>query len=199
MPTGVFDSILLKHIWGTDELRAIFNDEMRVQKWFDYEAALAVSQAELGIIPQAAADEIAAKAKVEMCRTRSAGTMNDARHRRSTLLEIVFVAGRGSDRRRSRRPIDDDARRAPPRRAPRGTVASRELLAASRRKCRSPACRPAIAARFEQRAAWRGRWRAAQVEVPPPNSCAAARRLDRASAKRVGWWPASLISVHCTT
>ncbi len=64
MPTGVFDSILLKHIWGTDELRAIFNDEMRVQKWYDYEAALALSQAELGIIPQAAADEIAVKAKV---------------------------------------------------------------------------------------------------------------------------------------
>ena len=42
MPSGVFDSILLKHLWGTDELRAIFNDENRVQKWFDYEAALAL-------------------------------------------------------------------------------------------------------------------------------------------------------------
>jgi len=65
MPTGVFDSYLLGHVWGTDELRAIFSDENRVQKWFDYEAALALAQAELGIIPQAAADEIAAKAKVE--------------------------------------------------------------------------------------------------------------------------------------
>src|SRR5262249_26572062 len=64
MPTGVFDSLLLGHVWGTDELRAIFSDESRVQKWFDYEAALALAQAELGIIPQAAADEIAAKAKV---------------------------------------------------------------------------------------------------------------------------------------
>jgi adenylosuccinate lyase len=64
MPSGVFDSILLKHIWGTEELRAAFNDENRVQKWFDYEAALALSQAELGIIPAAAAAEIAAKAKV---------------------------------------------------------------------------------------------------------------------------------------
>ena len=64
MPSGVFNSILLKHMWGTDELRAIFNDENRVQKWFDYEAALALAQAELGIIPQAAAAEIAAKAKV---------------------------------------------------------------------------------------------------------------------------------------
>jgi adenylosuccinate lyase len=64
MPSGVFDSTLLKHIWGTDELRAIFNDEARVQTWYDYEAALALSQAELGIIPQAAADEIARKAEV---------------------------------------------------------------------------------------------------------------------------------------
>jgi adenylosuccinate lyase len=64
MPSGVFDSILLKHVWGTDALRAVFNDENRVQTWFDFEAALALAQAELGIIPQAAADEIARKAKV---------------------------------------------------------------------------------------------------------------------------------------
>jgi adenylosuccinate lyase len=64
MPSGVFDSILLKHMWGTDELRAVFNDENRVQTWYDYEAALALAQAELGIIPQAAAAEIARKAKV---------------------------------------------------------------------------------------------------------------------------------------
>jgi adenylosuccinate lyase len=64
MPTGVFESPLLRHVWSTDELRAIFSEETRVQKWFDYEAALALSQAELGIIPEAAAREIAAKAKV---------------------------------------------------------------------------------------------------------------------------------------
>ena len=61
MASGVFDSILLQHVWGTEELRGVFNDDNRVQKWFDYEAALAVSQAELGIIPAAAATEIAAK------------------------------------------------------------------------------------------------------------------------------------------
>lgn len=64
MPSSVFDQILLKHLWGTDELRAIFCDENRVQKWFDFEAALALEQAELGIIPREAAAEIAAKAKV---------------------------------------------------------------------------------------------------------------------------------------
>ena len=64
MPSGVFDSTLLKHLWSTEELRAIFNDANRVQKWYDYEAALALAQAELGIVPQAAAAEIARKAKV---------------------------------------------------------------------------------------------------------------------------------------
>ena len=64
MASGVFDDALIKHLWSTDELRAIFSDANRVQKWYDFEAALALEQAELGIIPRAAARDIAAKAKV---------------------------------------------------------------------------------------------------------------------------------------
>src|SRR5688572_2545657 len=65
MASGVFDDALLKHLWSTDELRAIFSDENRVQKWYDFEAALALEQAALGIIPQRAADDIAAHAHVD--------------------------------------------------------------------------------------------------------------------------------------
>jgi len=65
MASGVFDDALLKHLWSSDEVRAIFSDRNRVQKWYDFEAALALDQAALGIIPREAADEIAAKAKVE--------------------------------------------------------------------------------------------------------------------------------------
>lgn len=65
MASGIFDDALLKHLWSTDELRAIFSDVNRVQKWYDYEAALALEQAALGIIPDAAAREIAAKADVK--------------------------------------------------------------------------------------------------------------------------------------
>jgi adenylosuccinate lyase len=65
MASGIFDDALIKHLWSTDELRAIFNDANRVQKWYDFEAALALEQAELGIIPKAAAQDIAAKARVE--------------------------------------------------------------------------------------------------------------------------------------
>jgi adenylosuccinate lyase len=65
MASGIFDDALLKHLWSTDELRAIFCERNRVQKWYDFEAALALEQAELGIIPRAAAEEIAARAKVD--------------------------------------------------------------------------------------------------------------------------------------
>jgi adenylosuccinate lyase len=65
MASGVFDDALIKHLWSTDELRAIFNDRNRVQKWYDFEAALALEQAELGIIPRAAADDIAANARTD--------------------------------------------------------------------------------------------------------------------------------------
>lgn len=64
MATSVFDSVFLKHLWGTDEMCAVFCDENRLQKWFDYEAALALSQAELEIIPVEAAEEISKKANV---------------------------------------------------------------------------------------------------------------------------------------
>jgi adenylosuccinate lyase len=65
MASGVFDDALIKHLWSSEELRAIFSDRNRVQKWYDFEAALALEQAELGIIPRAAAQEIAARAKVD--------------------------------------------------------------------------------------------------------------------------------------
>ena len=47
-------------------IRALFHIEARWQAWLDVEAALARAEADLGMIPQAAADEIAAKAKLEL-------------------------------------------------------------------------------------------------------------------------------------
>jgi len=65
MASSVFDQILVRHMWTTDEMRALFLDESRLQKWYDFEAALALEQAALGIIPADAAREIAANARVE--------------------------------------------------------------------------------------------------------------------------------------
>ena len=52
MPSGVFDSILLRDSWSTEELRAVFSDESRVQKWYEVEATLASEQAAFGIVPR---------------------------------------------------------------------------------------------------------------------------------------------------
>ena len=64
MSVSVFDMQSLQHLWSTEELRAIFSEEARVQKWLDFESALARAQAEMGLIPPEAAREIAQNARV---------------------------------------------------------------------------------------------------------------------------------------
>lgn len=66
MGTYVIDSRLFKDQFSTESMRKIFSDENTVQKWLDVEAALAKVEAELGIIPAPAADEIRKKARVEL-------------------------------------------------------------------------------------------------------------------------------------
>ncbi|MEE8421263.1 MAG: adenylosuccinate lyase family protein [Dehalococcoidia bacterium] len=47
-------------------VRELFTEAARWQSWLDVEVALAYAEAELGMIPQAAAEEIASKARVEL-------------------------------------------------------------------------------------------------------------------------------------
>lgn len=49
---SVFDHKLLADSWSTQDMRAVFCEENRVQKWLDVEAALAKAQAKLNIIPK---------------------------------------------------------------------------------------------------------------------------------------------------
>lgn len=77
MASGVFDDPLIGHLWSADELRAVFNDASRVQKWYEFEAALALEQAELGIISKAAALDIPDKASPT--RRRSATWIHESR------------------------------------------------------------------------------------------------------------------------
>lgn len=60
------DSRLYGHLWGTAELRRRFEDEGRVQSWLEILAALAEAQAEVGLLPDEAAREIRACARVEL-------------------------------------------------------------------------------------------------------------------------------------
>ena len=58
MPATIFDSSIFRDIFTTPAMREIWSDENRVQKYLDFEAALARAQAKLGIIPKNAAAEI---------------------------------------------------------------------------------------------------------------------------------------------
>ncbi|TCP23769.1 3-carboxy-cis,cis-muconate cycloisomerase [Scopulibacillus darangshiensis] len=65
MPSHVIDMVMLRNIFGTAEMRSFWSDENRLQKQLDVEAALALAEGELGLIPTDAAKVIASKAKVE--------------------------------------------------------------------------------------------------------------------------------------
>ena len=61
----IVDSRFYSYGYSTEEARLIFCDLQRMQLWLDGEAALATSQARLGIIPLSAADELIQTAHLE--------------------------------------------------------------------------------------------------------------------------------------
>ncbi|MEE9198575.1 MAG: adenylosuccinate lyase [Dehalococcoidia bacterium] len=65
MSSTTLDSAFFKDLFGTDEMRHIFEERNLLQKWLDVEAALARVEARLGIIPQEAADAISQHAVAE--------------------------------------------------------------------------------------------------------------------------------------
>ena len=65
MASHIVDSVLFGASFASPEMAALFTDESRVQRWLDVEAALARAQAELGLIPAWAAEEITRTARVE--------------------------------------------------------------------------------------------------------------------------------------
>jgi 3-carboxy-cis,cis-muconate cycloisomerase len=62
----VIDSVFLRDLFGSPELRTVFADTYQLQCWLDFEAALARAEAAEGVIPQAAADEITRVARAEL-------------------------------------------------------------------------------------------------------------------------------------
>ena len=62
MPAHVTDSIFFKDLYGSAAMRAVFDDLNLLQKWLDFEAALARAEAALGLVPTEAAQEITRKA-----------------------------------------------------------------------------------------------------------------------------------------
>jgi 3-carboxy-cis,cis-muconate cycloisomerase len=65
MPATIIDSAIFQGIFASDEMRQVWSDENRTQKYLDVEAALARVQGRLGVIPREAADEIASHCRLE--------------------------------------------------------------------------------------------------------------------------------------
>jgi adenylosuccinate lyase len=61
----VIDATLYRHLWGTEEARAIFEEPARLRSWLAILAALADAQADLGIVPAEAAQAIRTGAVAE--------------------------------------------------------------------------------------------------------------------------------------
>jgi 3-carboxy-cis,cis-muconate cycloisomerase len=59
MPVSAIDSLLFKNLFGTDRVRAIFDDTAYVRRCVDVEAALALAQSSLSVIPKDAGKQIA--------------------------------------------------------------------------------------------------------------------------------------------
>ena len=75
MPATIFDSLVFRDIFTTAAMRAVFSDENRVQKYLDFEAALARAEAGLGLIPKDAAAEIVRHCsadKIDMAKLKEA-------------------------------------------------------------------------------------------------------------------------------
>jgi len=65
MPSTVYDSVLFRDSFGTPRMRAVFEDRALVARYIEVEVALARAQARCGVIPAAAAEEIAARSQLE--------------------------------------------------------------------------------------------------------------------------------------
>ena len=63
VPSHLIDYSLFGNQFSTPEMRAIFDERAMIQRWLDVEAALALAQAELGLIPAEAGPAIAAAAR----------------------------------------------------------------------------------------------------------------------------------------
>lgn len=73
MTSHPMDSAIYGHLWGTPEVSRLIDDRGRTQAWLDILAALALAQAEVGIVPARAAEQIALHADVSLLDLEAVG------------------------------------------------------------------------------------------------------------------------------
>jgi 3-carboxy-cis,cis-muconate cycloisomerase len=76
MPVSVIDSRIFRNIFGTEDIRLLFEDKSYAYYMITVEAALARAQSKIGVIPPHIGDAITAgchASKLEYVRTRRVG------------------------------------------------------------------------------------------------------------------------------
>src|SRR6266705_1014255 len=82
--------------YGSPEMRRVFDEESKLQKWLDVEAAVAEAEASVGDIPKAAADDIAENANtktVTLARTKE--LEKETRHDLMSMVMALTEACQG--------------------------------------------------------------------------------------------------------
>jgi 3-carboxy-cis,cis-muconate cycloisomerase len=92
---GMIDSGFFGDLYTTAEMRAVWSDAAMIQRWLDVEAALARAEAQLGIIPAAAAEEITRRARVESLDL--AAMHRDLAHARHPIMPLIRALARACD------------------------------------------------------------------------------------------------------
>lgn len=87
MPSHPLDFLLQANFYVTEELLAVFDEQRKMNRWLQVEAALALSQAELGIIPAGAGKEIEAKSSLDSLDL--AALQKEYQHSRNSLMPVV--------------------------------------------------------------------------------------------------------------
>jgi adenylosuccinate lyase len=91
MTAHLADSVLYGHLWSTPEMHALFDDDARVASWLDILAALAEAQAEVGLVPRQAAQEIRRHADVSLLDLEEVGRQTrDAGHSTLGLIRCLL-------------------------------------------------------------------------------------------------------------
>src|SRR5690606_28932910 len=95
MPTTL-DCYIMRNIFGSNRMRAIFDSSRLLQGWLDVWAALAEAEAEAGLIPEEAARQIRAVAKAENFDLEAIGAgVESGRH--SLMPSIRALAEKAGD------------------------------------------------------------------------------------------------------
>ena len=87
MGTRLSDAEQYSHLWGTPELAELFEERARLQRWLDILTALATAQARVGLIPAAAAGQIAEHARADRLDLEQIG--RDTRNTSHSMLGLI--------------------------------------------------------------------------------------------------------------